>query len=290
MPQPITETLSSLGLSSLEAELYVHLLSQAAPVTAYRAGQALGKATANVYKAMDSLAQKGAVTIEEGDPRLCRAAAPEEFLRQLERRFQERRRHAAGELAKLGTVPAEERIYRLVSVPLVLERARVMLGRARRVVVIDGFPKTLAAIAPAIVETAARGVAVRVLAYAPIELAGAEVVVAPCGEVSLGFWRSQQLNLVVDAEEALIALVDNELGAVLQALWTDNLYLACLLHAGFGMERTFHHIETLRGQISMPPELIALLDQQGFFFNSDLPGQRRLMARHGAGTVETPTQ
>lgn len=282
----ILGSLIQLGLNPSEAELYAYLVAQPGPVTAYRAGRALGKATANVYKAMESLALKGAVTVEEGEPRLCRAAPPEEFLGQLEQQFQSRKLVAATELAKLGTTPAEERIYRLESVPLVLERARAMLARAERVALVDAFPRTLASLAEAIAQTAARGVEVKVLAYEPTIIPGARITAAPRGATALSFWRSQQLNLVIDGQEALLALVSDDLSQVLQALWTDNLYLSCLLHAGLGMEQTFHAIESLRATQDLPPELLALLDQQSFFFNTHLPGQRRLMARHGKGQPE----
>ena len=78
--------LMTLGLNQLEAETYLYLLTHDLQ-TGYRIGQALGKPSANVYKALEALARKGAVMIEEGESRTCRAIPMTEFLSHLEASF-----------------------------------------------------------------------------------------------------------------------------------------------------------------------------------------------------------
>ncbi|MCH9649150.1 MAG: TrmB family transcriptional regulator [Deltaproteobacteria bacterium] len=280
MTDPL-ETLQALGLNRLEAEIYSFLLRQPEPVTAYAVGKALGKATANVYKAVEALALKGAVTVQEGEPRLCQAASVEEFLAQLERQFRSHKQRASKELKELGPPQAQEGIYRLASVPLVLERASTMLARAQKIVILDAFPEALEAIQPAAEAAAARGVQILVLAYAPTQIDGPTVVHAPRGAHSLQFWRCQQLNLVVDAQEALLSLLTEGLERVHHALWTDDLYLSCLLHAGLNMERTIHQLDGLSSRVDLPAEIREILRHQGFFYNSDLPGQSLLFERYG---------
>ncbi len=80
------EALVSLGFTALESEIYTFLL-QESPVTGYRVAQALGKPTANTYKAIESLALKGAVIVAEGAQRHCRAVPAQELLNRLDRRF-----------------------------------------------------------------------------------------------------------------------------------------------------------------------------------------------------------
>jgi len=96
LDESMVDLLQSLGMNRLEAEIYIYLLQQPGPVTAYRAGQAMGKPTANVYKAVDVLVRKGAVMVEEGPTRLCRPAPPQEFLGQLETSFHARTEQAVG--------------------------------------------------------------------------------------------------------------------------------------------------------------------------------------------------
>ena len=59
----IFESLKQLGLNNLEAEVYIHLLTNY-PMTAYKVGKGINKPTANVYKAIESLSKKGAVIID----------------------------------------------------------------------------------------------------------------------------------------------------------------------------------------------------------------------------------
>ncbi len=279
--QKALETLQALGLSRLEAEVYTLLLAQSEPVTAYRIGKILGKATANVYKAIEVLMKRGAVSIDSGEPRLCRATAPKEFLAQLERQFRQRKEQASAELADLTPAPGGERIYQLQSVSLVVERAISMLDRTEAIVVVDAFPKTLDQLRPAIRAAIDRGVDVFVQVYAPVEIPGARVALTHKSETVLSFWRSQQLNVVVDGREVLLALLHDDFQGVHQAIWTASLYLACMLHAGMIREHTLHAICELRERERFPASVEETLDQQLFFHNARIPGQRQLFARFG---------
>src|SRR4051812_35804269 len=104
------EALVALGFTGLEAEVYAWLLGES-PATGYRVAQALGKPAANTYKAIESLQQKGAVLVEDGESRLCRAVPAEELLRQAERGFAEKRAAAARALSELRGPGGDERVY-----------------------------------------------------------------------------------------------------------------------------------------------------------------------------------
>ena len=90
-------SLRDLGFNDLEAEVYMFLLPSE-PITAYRIGRAIGRPTANVYKAVESLARRGAVVIEEGEQRTCRAVPVVDLTKQLERAFRESLDRAKGAL------------------------------------------------------------------------------------------------------------------------------------------------------------------------------------------------
>src|SRR3974377_860031 len=97
--------LTDFGFTDLEAEVYVFLL-QEWPAPGYRGAHALGKPVANTYKAIESLQNKGAILVDEGANRLCRAVPAEELLSQLERNFQRFRKKGARGLAT-GRLGAE---------------------------------------------------------------------------------------------------------------------------------------------------------------------------------------
>jgi len=281
MNEPTT-LLQELGLNALEAEVYLHLLTQEEPVTAYRIGKALGKPTANVYKAIEALAQKGAVVLDLGEPCLCRAVSVEEFLNQLESAFHKTTNQAAKHLSNLESPPPDERIYQLRSVPLVFERFRSMLVNSSQIAVVDAFPGAMEAIRPSIEEQAERGVDIYVVSYEPTSIPRAHVVQAYQSGSILSHWNAQQLNCVIDGQQVLFALMHSDLDDVYQAVWSNSPFLACMMHAGLMREHFFHEIAALREQDNLPDQLQTLIDKHPGFHTTEIPGQKLLFSQVGA--------
>ncbi len=269
------EALRELGFNQLEAEVYVHLLAKPG-LTAYAVGKAIGRPTANVYKAVESLSRRGAVLVEEGGQRVCRAVPVSEFLEQLHRGFRSSLQTLKDVLEELEVQPDDERVYRVESVARLFERCREMLARCKQVAVVDAFPRALERLAPWIESACARGVEVYVEAYAPVTLKGARVVVFPRGEETLKAWRGEQLNLVVDGREHALAFLSPDLTEVRQAVWSNSLYLSCLHHAG----RLSEH--TLIGALALEQQgksARGLIEGHGFFASTAVPGHLELMKR-----------
>ena len=125
-----TEALRELGFTEMEADVYMALL-QVAPATGYRLAQQVGKAVANVYKALESLQNKGAVLIDDSESRLCRPVPWEDLLRHFESQFNTAKSRAAQALAGLERSGNDERLYQLRSREQVMERARSLLRRGQ---------------------------------------------------------------------------------------------------------------------------------------------------------------
>src|SRR5262249_15324517 len=115
MPDNAFQSLTGLGFTELEAEVYVSLV-QSSPATGYRVAQSRGRRGATTYKPMESRHNKGAVLVDDGASRLCRAVPADELLAQMERSFQHRRQLAAQALASLHAAPEDDRVYQLQSV------------------------------------------------------------------------------------------------------------------------------------------------------------------------------
>lgn len=229
------ETLTELGFTGLEAEVYAALL-ETSPVTAYRVAQQVGKAAANVYKAVESLANKGAIVIDDGESRMLRAVPPAELLGRLERDFKGARTRAERALARLRGTEEDERVYQLKTRDQVLERANSMLKRAKQIALLDLFPEPLDDLREALRQTAKRGVRTVVQIYREAAVEGAEVVLAPRGEDMLRTWPAQWLNVVVDANEHLLSLMRSDRGEVIQAVWTQSPYLSVIYFSGLASE------------------------------------------------------
>ena len=238
------QPLMALGFTALEAEIYAGLLEES-PVTGYRIAQTLGKPAPNVYKAIESLEAKGAVMVDEGRSRLCRPVPPEELLNHLERRFRDTRKSAEELLSRIREPKRDDRVYTLRSRDQVLERARTMLGCAREVAIVDGFPAMLEALRPDLEEAAARGVNVGVIAYREIELAGVETIEKPHGDATLERWPGQWLNVIADGTEHLVALLDPDGDRVRQAIWSGSVYLSWVVHSSVAAELILAEIERM---------------------------------------------
>ncbi|MBZ0113196.1 MAG: hypothetical protein K8J08_12085 [Thermoanaerobaculia bacterium] len=271
-------SLLDLGLNQLEAEVYVHLLG-GPPLTAYAVGRALGKATANVYKAVESLARQGAVLVEEGEPRLCRAVSPEVFFAAARRSLDLRTRAAEVALADIEVQAIDERIYRVEDVDALFERCERMLDSATMVAILDVFPACLERIRGAAIRAADRGVDVRIQLYRQTEVPGCDIVLASTGETSIEHWGSEQLNLVVDGREVLLALLSSNLDRIHQALWSRSLYLACLIHSGRLSEQTVHRIRSSVVELPAESPIRRALARHAFFVDGAVPGQLELHQR-----------
>ena len=270
------EDLMQIGLNKLEAGVYLQLLSHP-PATAYKVGKLLNKPTANVYKAMDALAEKGAVMIEDNKTKLCKAVPPEEFIGAFQKHLWEKSEKLKNNLQSLQSQEPDQSSYSIRSVALVFEKAINMLKEARKIVVVDAFPETLKKIAPLLTETAKRGVKVYVEAYQPIEIPHTHLITSEIGEKALEHWQSQQLNIMVDGESHLIALLDNSLNKVKQATYSQNIYMSCLLLAGALKEQAIMQLLAITGEDNFETKAKNILEQVRFFYNTDIPGFDKLM-------------
>ena len=269
------EKLLEIGFNKLEAEVYLYLLSHP-PATAYKIGKDINKPTANVYKAIESLAGKGSVIVEDNKTRLCRAVAPDEFLNMYERSVVEKTRSVKELLNSIHKKSDDEKTYSINSVELVLERFRSMMERCKSIAVIDAFPLALNNVLDSVQKAVKRGVKVHVEAYKPVAIKGAKVVYPAMSGKVLQHWHSQQLNLVIDGEEHLIALMDEDLKKVRQAVWSNNTYMSCLLLGGILREQAIVEIITASEKPGFEKKVRDILKNQMFFYNSNIPGFNKI--------------
>ena len=278
--QQAIETLTELGFTALEAEVYAALVEDS-PATAYRIAQVLGKAAANVYKAVESLANKGAVLVDDGENRMLRAVPPAELLGRVDRDFQNARTKAERALQRLRGADDDERVYRLQTREQVIERAVAMLGRAKKLVAIDLFPEPLANLRSEIEKTAARGVRTLVQVYTESDarISGAEVVVATRSDAMRRAWPGQWINIVVDASEHMLALMRSERGDVLQAVWSGSAYLSLIYFSGLEAEMRNATLEAQIHAGATLAELRATIARGSRALGAKLPGVVTLQER-----------
>ena len=243
---PAESLLTELGFTAMEAAVY-RALVEASPATGYRVAQQIGKPIANTYKAIESLAAKGAVLVDDGEHRSCRAVPPGELLRRLERSFRDRCAAAEEELLRLTHSNDDNRVYPLKSKAQVNQRARAMIERSSRVLLADLFPAPALELRGALSAAAARGVRVGCLVYEPIEIEGVRVVQALPYEWFKA-WPGDQVIVIADAMEHLVAVLERgpeSTAGVVQALWSPSVLLTLAQHDGLMSQLIAHRLDSL---------------------------------------------
>lgn len=228
--------LLDLGFTEIEALVFCGL-TRLGPSTGYRLAKAVGKAPANTYQALDGLAQKGAVLVDEGDSKTWRAVPAAELIAALSARHEQRSQAALAALQTLKAPDAEARLYALKTPDQVLARARAMIAGAREVLLFDLFPEPFAALEPDLARAAAQGVRVAGQTYAP-NATGVETVSHDNTAAQLAAWPGLQVTVIADAREHLTALISRDGERCRHGVWSDSSYLACVQHSGLAAELT----------------------------------------------------
>ncbi len=283
MKPKLLEALEALGFSPIEAEVYV-LLVQRPASSGYKVAQELGKAAAGVYKALDALALKGGVVVDDDGTKLWRAVPPDEMLGRLARQHEAQREAARRSLATLEPAASDERVYRLQSFDQVVQRFLQMVERATETIVVDLFPKSVRLVRESLERATERGLQVTAKLYTPCELDVSYQVVTPDAERLLDAWPLDWLNIVVDAEEHMLALVDVERGRVQHATYTGSTYLSLLYHSGITSEIQRDALGAAIVAGANASELRALHDKHHEYFSARVArGARTFLSQLHAG-------
>ena len=229
-PDDGVQSLVDLGLSQLEARVYLCLLEEA-PATGYRIAKVLGRPVSNIYSVIRSMGEKGLILVDDGEKQVCRAVPPDELLHLLEQQFSARKQRAEGVVKNLPAGKADNRVYRLPSAEQVFEKASRMLETCRRVALVDAFPNLLERLRPAISRAAARQVKVAVLAYEPVSIDGASVVTHRHAGAVMKRWPGQWLTMAIDAQQMLLAYLDGRGRDVHHAVWSASPTVSWVYHS-----------------------------------------------------------
>ncbi len=232
MKESVVDHLTELGFSGAEAAVYVALL-QEPKATGYRIARLAGKPVPNTYKALDALHKKGAIIVDEtGRGRTYTALPVSEFFEGMKHRLDTMRGHLEEELKGLTTGAVEGGIYQLTTPDQVYGRARTLLREARRVALVDIFPRPLEHLRGDLEAAGKRGVHVWALTYLPGEIKGCEVIAPKKPAAHLEIWKADWMNIIVDSREALYSLLKRDGSGLHRAVWIKDPYLAMQAFSG----------------------------------------------------------
>ncbi len=232
-----------LGLTDMESRIYAFLLGES-PATGYKISKAIGKPTANTYKSLESLEEKGVLLVEKGERKHYRAVPHEEMLDRFERKFLMLKQSAAEALATVDAPKWDDHVYHIHSSEQVYARFQTMLEQAEQFAIIDIFPGPLTRLQPVIEAGAARGLQIILKVYEETNIKGVRTVLKPHASRVRRKWKGQWINVVADSAELLLAFLSEDRKEVHQAVWTMSPFLSVLYQIGLLSEVTLDAIGT----------------------------------------------
>ena len=230
-----TVRLQQLGFTALETDIYLALLRYG-DMTGYAVAKQVGKVVANVYKALESLHQKGAVLQLQQDQKRYAAVPWRQLLDHEQRKFSQTLSELATELESLPAPDAQEGVYQLKNPDQLLYDSRQLCRDAQGLLLADLQPAAVPLLAEELVAAASRGVEVRVKIYEPAELQGVHLTLRANGREVYGKTADVSFKLVADGNNFVIGLLSADLSRVIQAFKSRSALLNMSLFCGLTYE------------------------------------------------------
>jgi predicted transcriptional regulator len=285
------QALEELGFTTVEAEVYIHLLHNS-PATGYQIAMGINRTKGAAYKVLASLAARGAVEVDSGKTAMWRAVPASEFLKQLERRFLKGKRKATEALSKIQPSPPDYRIYQLQTVEQVYERARRMLETCEETVYIDAYPSPMSYMGKEMREATGRGVKLNILTYnEPVDIPGSLAVTTCEFHPAPNRFPVRWLSMAVDAREYLVAALGKDEDKVLEAFWSASPIFAYMFSSYM---QTCVLSEEIGVQIYHGGDFDSIKEFYEKFFTYNIPysapGFKDLLKRFGVKQDEDQSQ
>jgi HTH-type transcriptional regulator, sugar sensing transcriptional regulator len=214
--------LEDLGFTLNEARAYAALLQRGAS-TGYEVGQHAGIPRSAVYGVLRKLVQTGAarsMAARDGEPERFVATPPEGVIALLKKRFDASAGALEEAAQRLDTTPDSPDVYGVRGYLRVMEEAERLVVTAKTQLVISGWPRELAQLAPELRKAHKRKVYVVIFSHAalPDDLPG-QVFSYGVAESDLeAFWK-HRLVVVSDDARTLVGATEQGVqdGAVVSA-------------------------------------------------------------------------
>ncbi len=202
--------LTEHGFSLNESRAYTALL-QSGPSTGYEVGQKAQIPRSAVYGALRRLVSAGAARSIAGSPERFVAAPAETLLTLLRDRFDASVRKLDDAVRSLDTEPPVPDAFSVHGYDRVLEEAKQLVVNAEEQVVLSGWARELAALAPSLEEAARKRVAVFVFSHAAIPegVVGTHFSYGFSERDLEDFWK-HRLVIVADDHRTLIGATEGD--------------------------------------------------------------------------------
>lgn len=167
IPDDLVADLRRLGFTDYEARIYIELLRQGEPGTAYELSKHAGVPRPNAYNALESLAQRGAVLAVSETPARYAAAPPEELLGSIARHTSAICEDVSARLSKLAAPVDDQLVWSLTGERAVHDKIDGLIESAREMLMIKAPDDILARHVESLAAAGARGLEMLIVVFGP---------------------------------------------------------------------------------------------------------------------------
>ncbi|KTF17918.1 TrmB family transcriptional regulator [Pseudoalteromonas sp. H105] len=225
----IAENFKILGFTLLESDIYCYLLRHGLS-TGYSIAKGINKPAANVYKALDTLSQKGGVVASQGASKSFNAIHWKELLSSQKKQFEQGLSDLSEKLKLVERHDTDEQVYQVDNSAQVIDHALSLIKNANKLVLADIEPDAISLFASALVEAANRGVEVRIKAYEEIELTGVHVTLRRHGSDIHKKSTDVSFTICIDGFEFSTAMLAQNNFRVIQAFRSQSALMNSIVH------------------------------------------------------------
>lgn len=226
------DALSELGLTDLEARIYIQL-TKTPLMSGYRVAKTLGRSVPNIYNTLSSMAKKGLVlTSLQGTTSIYIPTPLEEYLDQYSRKtrnLMEKTREVFKNIDLNEENPSPE-IFQLENSDQVLLKARKLIDDAKNKITLTADSYPLDQLSTHLAQAADRGVSVLVNDYNNNKIPGCDVI-QWTRRAERKSWPGNWLILAADGIEMLLCFFSKD-EKVVNAFWAKNKFLSLAFHHG----------------------------------------------------------
>ena len=234
--------LKDLGLSELEARIYIWLLENQRS-TGYKIAGQIAKPVANTYKALKSLQNKGAVVSDDSSGTTYFDTIPiEEFLNKIENEFKQKREQIIEEVDKLEVQQEPTGIYEIRSKDLVFEKVASMIRSTEDALLIDGFPAPMKTIRQYLSVDRPKDINIYVKNYSGDNIDNVHQLKANFDDLPISELNGQWLVVLKDTKESLIAFFNKDGSELIHCIWTKDPFISFVLFNGSLYEFNFTEV------------------------------------------------
>ncbi|MBV0893237.1 TrmB family transcriptional regulator [Paracoccus sp. Z118] len=167
IPDDLVSDLRRLGFTDYEARIYIELLRQGEPETAYELSKRTGVPRPNAYNALESLAQKGAVLAVSETPVRYAAAPAKDLLGSIARQTSAICDDVSARLSKLTVTEDDQLVWSLTGERTVHEKIDRLIENAHEILMIKAPDDILARHIESLTAAGKRGLEMLIVVFGP---------------------------------------------------------------------------------------------------------------------------